>query len=703
MDTTLDQPTRFGHWRSRRYLMALLCAATMGSVGGGAQSVSSPAGPQPAGRGWSTVMGDLANRYSALDQINTQTVSRLGAAWMSERLPAAATTRAMTVVKDGMLYLTAGGNVLKVDAKTGQIVWRFSTSAGAGQGGPGRGGAGAPAPRMGTPDREGVALGDGLVFVGLSDARAIALREDTGALVWNQYVGEDARDKGQGISGAPLYAGGIVSVGLSGDNGWRGQVVGLDAKTGREVWRWFAVPAPGEPGSETWPKNAQWQFGGGALWLAGIADEEAGLVYYVTGNGVPQLSGENREGNNLFICAIVALDMKTGKLKWHYQTIRHDIWEADMSISPVLFDTQVNGRPVKAVGAIRPDGYVFTFDRLTGKPLMALEERKVPQDRYQRTTPTQPFPTGGEPVLPDCDWWRTQKIPKGFEVGCYYQAVSTNKPNVLMPYYGMRVAPMAYSPQAGYFYAVGERSIRWLRRAEDGYFFSTAFNNRVPGIEKFTMGVMAAIDSKTHKIVWRREFPMGAGRPSGVLATAGGLLFHATPEGYFNAHDAKTGEVLWRFQTGTPVGGPAASFDLNGEQVITLVTNTNIWAFKLGGTIPQQAPPPPRREPELFAGTVTETTQVETAALQRDNAFTGARFMTDEYQFAPYRTKVAVGATVTWRNNGTLVHSAVAEDGSWSTGRIDPAGVAAVTFSRPGTYVYTCKEHPWAYAQIIVE
>jgi quinohemoprotein ethanol dehydrogenase len=692
-----------------------------------------PAARSSSGAGWSTVMGDLANRYSTLDQINVQTVSRLGAAWMSERLPAPANTRSMTVVKDGMIFLTAGPNVLKLDARTGQIVWRFSTAAGsaargdaargdaargeagrggqAGRGDAGRGDAGrgagrggtAPAPRMGTPDREGVALGDGLVFVGLSDSRAIALREDTGELVWNQYVGEDARDKGQGISGAPVYAGGIVSVGLSGDNGWRGQVVGLDGKTGREVWRWFAVPAPGEPGSDTWPKTAQWQFGGGALWLAGIADEEAGLVYYVTGNGVPQLSGEHREGNNLYICSMVALDMKTGKLKWHYQTIRHDIWEADMSISPVLFETQVSGRTVKAVGAIRPDGYVFTFDRITGKPLMAIEERRVPQDKFQKTAATQPFPAGAEGVLPDCAWWRTQKIPKGFEVGCYYQAVSTTKPNVLMPYYGMRVAPMSYSQQTGYFYAVGERSLRWLRRAEDGYFFSTGFSNRVPGIDRFTTGVMAAIDGKTHKIVWRREFPLGAGRPSGVLTTAGGLMFHATPDGSFNAHDAKTGDVVWQFRTGAPAGGPASAFTLNGEQFILLVTNNNVWAFSLGGTLPQQAPLPPRREPELFVGPIVETLQLETSALQRDNAFTGARFMTDEYQFSPYRAKVAVGATVTWRNNGTMVHSAVAEDGSWSTGPIDPAGVAAVTFAKPGTYVYTCKEHPWAYAQIIVE
>jgi alcohol dehydrogenase (cytochrome c) len=694
MQTLLSRCERAFGRRQRWIPIAIIAAAIAVPVTVSVQSSRQPS----AGREWSTVMGDLGNRYSPLDRITTQNVSRLGAVWMSERLNPAANSRSMPVVKNGMLYLTAPPNVLKIDARTGKTVWRFSTGGGA------RGGAASGPPRMGAPDREGVALGDGLVFVGLSDARVIALRDDTGELVWNRYVGEDARDKGQGISGAPLYAGGIVSVGLSADNGWRGQVVGLDGKTGREVWRWFAVPAPGEPGSETWPRTAQWKFGGGALWLAGVADEEAGLVYYVTGNGVPQLSGEQRDGDNLYICSIVALDMKTGKLKWHFQTIRHDIWEADMSISPVLFDAQVDGKTVKAVGAIRPDGWVFTFDRVTGKPLMKIEDRKVPQDRFQKTSPTQPFVAGGEAVLPDCDWWRKASgIAKGFEVGCYYQAVSTAKPNVLMPYYGMRVAPMSYSQQTGYFYAVGERSLRWLRRADDGYFFSTAFSSRVPGIDRLETFVMAAIDGRTHRIVWRREFQPGAGRPSGVLTTAGGLLFHASTDGHFNAHDAGTGEIRWQFQTGAPAGGPAASFELDGEQFIALVAGANVWAFKLGGTLPPGAAPPPRREPERFSGMIAETTQIETAAVQRDNAFTGARFITDEYQFAPYRTKVPVGSTVTWRNNGTTIHSAVAEDGSWSTGPIDPAGVAAVTFSKPGTHVYTCKEHPWAYAQIIVE
>ena len=176
-------------------------------------------------------------------------MSRLGAVWMSERL-----TAREFAIDDGREerhdVFHAPPNVVKIDARTGKTVWRFTAG-----GGGARGGAAAGPPPMGAPDREGVAIGDGLVFVGTSDARVIALRDDTGELVWNRYVGEDARDKGQGIAGAPVYAGGIVSVGLSGDNGWRGQVVGLDGKTGREVWRWFAVPAPGEPGARPGPRQ----------------------------------------------------------------------------------------------------------------------------------------------------------------------------------------------------------------------------------------------------------------------------------------------------------------------------------------------------------------------------------------------------------------------------------------------------------------
>jgi alcohol dehydrogenase (cytochrome c) len=656
-------------------------------------SVQSGGDVRPKSIDWPTVGGDAANaRYSTLNQISTQTIGMLGAAWRSETLEPPVASRAMPIVKDGVIFFSAPPSVMAINAKTGATVWRFQAGGGRGRGA-GQSGLGAPA-------REGLAVGEGLVFVGLSDARVIALNEKTGDLVWNQYVGDNPRDKGQVVSGAPLYAGGLVSIGLSADNGWRGQVVALDPKTGREVWRFYAVPGPGEKGHETWPQNNEgWKRGGGAVWLVGAADPELGLVYYATGNGVPQLGGEGRAGDNLFLCSVVALDSKTGKLRWHYQMIRHDIWEADIAIAPVLFDAQVDGRPRNGVAAMRADGYLFMLDRETGKPLMKVEDRPVPQDAFQKTAATQPFPSGADRILPDCDEWRKQQVPKGFEIGCFFTAASVQKPNVLAPNYGMRVAPMAFSPQTGYFYATGAASLSWLRRAEDPNFFSTAWNGRVPGINSLGYGVLAAIDSRTNRIVWKKAFRPG--RPSGALATAGGLMFQVAGDGNLEAYDAKTGTRLWQFQTGAP-GGPPATYQLDGEQYIVTIAGGAAWGFKLGGTL-QPAAAPLRPPQERFVGQVVDTNQIETASLQRDNGFTGFRYFTDEFAFAPYRARVKAGTQVTWRNNGRMVHTIVAEDGSWTTGPLNDADVGGKTFDTPGTYTYICKEHPWAYGQIIVE
>jgi len=648
---------------------------------------SSDEARRTATKQWPAVSGDWGNtRYSTLNQITTQNITKLGAAWTSQKFDAPAGARTMPLVHDGLMFLTAGPSVYALDAKTGARVWRF-------QAGPQTG--------MGAPGREGVAVGDGLVFVGLSDARVIALREKTGELAWNKYVGDKARDKGQVASGAPLYAGGLVSIGLSADNGWRGQVVALNGKTGDEAWRFFAVPAPGEPGAETWPKgNPIWQRGGGAVWLAGAADPDLGVVYYVTGNGVPQLSGEGRPGNNLYLCSVVAIDMKTGKLRWHYQVIRHDIWEADIAISPVLYNApQADGRSRKAIAAMRADGYLFMLDRETGKPLARVDDRAVSQNGLQRTAATQPFPAGADSALPACDTWKKQPLPRGFDLSCdYYTPASVEKPNLLTPSFGMRVAPMAYSPDTGYFYATGNAALGWLRRDENPWFFSNTFNQRVPGLNGLGYGVLAAIDSKTNKVVWKKEFRPG--RPSGAMATGGGLMFQSAPDGNLQAYDAKTGSVLWQFQIGA-AGGPPLSYEIDGEQYVAAITPAGVWAFKLGGTV-AQAPAPTRQPQELFTGQITDTTQVETASLVRDTGFTGFHYMTDEYAFSPYRARVKRGTQVTWRNNGLMVHTIVAQDGSWTTGPLNPADVGGVRFDKAGTYTYMCREHPWAVGQIVV-
>jgi len=655
--------------------------------------VQSPAAPGRATADWPTVTGATGNmRYSPLAQITTQNVARLGAAWTSDKLDAAASSRAMPVVKDGLMFFTAPPFVYALDPRTGKTVWRYGArpAPGAGRGG------GAP---QSSPAREGVAVADGLVFVGMSDARVVALREKTGELAWTRYVGDNPRDKGQVISGAPLYSAGLVSFGLSADNGWRGQIVALDPNTGNEAWRFFAIPGVGQKGHETWPPTDTWKRGGGAVWLVGTDDPSTGSIYYVTGNGVPQLGGENRGGDNLYLCSVIALDAKTGALKWHYQVMHHDIWEGDISSSPVLYEMQIDGRPRKGIAAIRADGYLFMLDRETGKPFGKIEERRVPQDALQKTSPTQPFPVGADRVLDDCDTWKTRSTPKGFEIGCFFTPPMVQKPNTLAPNYGMRVAPMSFDPQTGYFYATGAAGLSWLRRAEDPHFFSNSFNSRVPGINALNYGVIAAIDSRTDKVAWKKEYRPG--RPSGAMTTAGGLLFQASPEGTLEALDAKTGDRVWQFQTGA-AGGPTATYEIDGEQYVALVSGPAVWAFKLGGTIAPAAAPP-RQPQETFAGAIVDTSQIETASLARDNGFTGFRYFTDEYAFAPYRARVKAGTLVTWRNNGRMVHTMVAEDGSWTTGPLQTGDVGGVMFDKPGTYTYICKEHPWAYGQLIVE
>jgi PQQ-like domain len=248
--------------------------------------------------------------------------------------------------------------------------------------------------------------------------------------------------------------------------------------------------------------------------------------------------------------------------------------------------------------------------------------------------------------------------------------------------------------------------LSWLRRTEDPYFMTLDDSRRVPGLKSY--GVLAAIDSRTDRVVWRKNFQSGgiglnAGRGLGLSTTAGGLVFYLSADGNVQAYDDKTGDVLWQFQTGAVTGGgPASSYELDGEQYLTMAAGRVVWAFKLGGTM---APlPAGRPEPvdEMFKGPITDTGEIETVSLIRDIGVTGRRFFSDEYAFNPYRARVKVGTRVTWLNNGRLVHTINAQDGTWTTGPLKPAETGSVMFDKPGHYAYLCKDHPWAMAELTV-
>lgn len=533
----------------------------------------------------------------------------------------------------------------------------------------------------------------------------VALDQKTGQLRWRQQIGDEPPKKGQSVSAAPVYANGVLFAGLAnGDWALRGRVVALDAKTGKPLWRFFTIPAPGEPGHETWAQdNEVWKLGGGGVWLTGALDDELGLVYFVTGNAVPQEGGQLRPGDNLYTASIIALEVKTGKLAWHYQVVHHDLWDADIAVPLILYDAQAGGRTRKAVAAMRADGYLFLLDRQTGKPLFPVEERPVPQDATLKSAPTQPFPVGADMLVPDCHAYR-DRVPTGFELGCPFMPPSTTKPNVLATGFGVRVTPMSYSPQTGNFYAQGSSGLGLRRRITDDPWFWQGGGGGVALLGLPSTGVFAAIDSRTNKIVWKKEMPSAALGNSGPLTTAGGLVFRGAADGNVEAYDARTGERLWQFQTGTPGGrGPAATYEIGGEQYVALTLGPEVWAFKLGGTVPSRPAVKAAGAGAGPGGPIEDTADIETASLVQTNVLTaGRRYAVDQYAFRPLRARVAPGARVTFTNNGLVPHTIVARDGSWSVTRIAPGEQGSVVFDKPGTYLYTCKEHPWSIGQIVV-
>jgi quinohemoprotein ethanol dehydrogenase len=670
------------------------------------RATESVAGTPGLNHDWVSIHGDLANnRYVPLAQINPKTIDKLGAVWVSEPFADGATSRMTPIVRDRLMFFAAGAGVYALDARSGRVVWVHKSESRKpvnqqGLSDP----VSAQASGLAISRSWGLGLGDGLVFAGLVNGHVIALDEKTGEVAWDELVSEDPLPIARGVTCPPLYVNGVLYFGLGIEHS-RGQVIAVDARSGRVLWRTPTIPAPGEPGHETWPSRSEiWRSGGGTPWTAAAADPSLGLVYFVTGNPGPATGGKLRPGDNLYSASLIALQMNTGQLRWYRQLVHHDIWESDLSVSPVLFDTKTGGRVRKAVAVMRGDGYLFAYDRSTGEALTPIEERSVPQNPLLFTAPTQPFPRGAESILPPCDSWKN-KVPAGFLLGCIYDPPSHDVPNRLAQYASVRIAPMSFSPRTGYFYAQGTDSLMQLGTADDPYVFDiTGGGYRVPNFPQPTV-VVAAVDSRTGKVVWKKELPSyddsGLKSNGGALSTAGGLVFHQGGDGTLQAYSAATGETLWRFQTDFAVGDASPmSYAVDGKQYVAFIAGSKVWAFTLVGKVPQAAPiPPPLRED--VKGPIEDTNEIETLTLEQlpEN---GRRYRLNEYAFNPYRARVRAGSSVTFINNGYLPHTIVGQDGSWTTGTLGPTQVKTVTFEKAGSYLYSSKEYPWSYGQIIV-
>jgi alcohol dehydrogenase (cytochrome c) len=476
-----------------------------------------------------------------------------------------------------------------------------------------------------------VAIGEGMVFIGQLDGDLVALDQQTGKQVWRTQIGR--WQDGYTITSAPLYYNGVVYTGTAGgDRTARGKVMALDAKTGKVLWTFWTVPAPGERGSETWPspndpdpERAQaYLHGGGAVWQTPAVDPELGLLYFSTGNPGPDAGGIgiNRPGDNLFTSSLVALHLD-GTYAWHFQAVHHDLWDFDLPSEVVLFDEVYNGQTRKVIAEAGKTGFIYILDRTNGKPLIGMEEKPVEQLAKVASAPTQPYPVG-DPVMPQCP----PELP-GWVGKCIFGPIGDDP--ILMASGGnggVNWAPMAYSPDTGYLYATA--AVRPQSRVLKG---SPNKASLPIGVKYF--GTYTAIDPRTNKIVWQNKMPYSIGQGSGTLATAGGLLFHGEPDGNVQAYDAKTGTLLWQWQTGAGADAPAITYEVDGVQYVAIASGgvsiqtssangDMVWAFSLEGSPGNrlgefQAPQPPATGVEYVGGSVAPKGSADAGKTPFDN------------------------------------------------------------------------------------
>jgi alcohol dehydrogenase (cytochrome c) len=563
---------------------------------------------------WITNGGSLLNqRYSPLAEITTSNISGLKGLWMTHLksgLAAKYSAESQPLAYDGVIYVPTGeDDVFAVSADTGKILWKH---------------AGNLSQTISTVccgwESRGVALGDGKVYIGRLDGKLEAYDQKTGKTVWSTTV--LPWQQGYTITSAPLYIDGMVITGVSGGEfGIRGRLTAYDASTGKEKWRFYTIAGPGQTGWESWPHTGNaYKHGGAPVWQTPSVDPKLGLLYFTTGNAGPDNNGSARAGNNLFTASMIALDLKTGKLKWYYQMVHHDIWDYDAPSPTVLFDTTIGGKTVHGIGEAEKTGWLYLLDRSTGKPLFPSPEKPVPQDANQKTSPTQPFPSYA-PVVPhvlsDAQYNAVVKAvqiaSKGKKTvkvirsqGIYAPFWKTPVAYTPGPQGGTNWQPSSYNPNTHMFYVCAQSgpvaaTASTGKPAKQGAEAAVAIGSTLAIAGGFgaNVGTFSAVDAATGKIVWQKRWPDSC--YSASTTTAGNLVFIGRNTGELLAYDARTGNQVWSFQTGAGANNAPTIFQRNGHQYVAFYAGgnalaasphgDNLWVFALNGKLGPAAAP----------------------------------------------------------------------------------------------------------------
>jgi alcohol dehydrogenase (cytochrome c) len=500
---------------------------------------------------WPSYNGQTnGSRYSPLAQITASNVARTVPKWIFS-VQGTSHLQVTPVVVNGVMYVTSANECYALDAGAGREIWHYQRPRTKGLVGNAAGGV-----------NRGVAVAGDRLFMVTDHAHLISLNRFTGALLWETEMAD--WHENYNATGAPLVVGNLVVTGTSGgDEGVRGFVAAFDQATGKETWRFWTVPRPGEPKAETWQGKGI-EHPGATTWLTGTYDPELDTVYWPTGNPSPDLIGDDRGGDNLYSDSVVALDAKTGKLKWYFQFTPHDVWDYDAQETPALIDTTWQGRPRKVLVQANRNGFFYVLDRTDGKFLLGKQyATKVtwasgltPEGRPM-TVPNMEPTLEGKRVCPSLEgssnWYSTSFNPAA---GLYY--VQTNDKCGIFTR-----TPMEWAAGKGFM----------------GGSFKQA-------PDEPAQRILRAFDIQTGRIVW--ELPQTGTVDSwgGTLSTAGGVVIFGEDSGSLMAADAKSGKPLWSFQTNQLWKASPMTYMFDNKQYVAVASGPNIIAFGLADDRP---------------------------------------------------------------------------------------------------------------------
>lgn len=568
--------------------LAMLC---LGACGGGSKNstkgsssnaIAPPPGftaqrlAAPMTADWLDFGGNsLGQRYSTLAAITPANAKTLKPAWRTTLGEPPGENVAGGLEYGGTYYIqSAQGDVFALNATTGKLRWKWASD--------------------GTGGGRGIAMGNGLIYAAEKDDYLVGIHATSGKLAWRSPQ-LFPPPQGYTFPGPVAYtplAGGEVLVGTGGsDDGVRGYLAAVSAKTGKLRWKHTFVPTgPGSPGYATWGKPAQLDHGGAGVWTEPEVDPGTGDVIVATANASPYAN--RPPGDDLYAASTVAVNAKTGKLAWGYQEVHHDEWDYDMPQSPTLFDLHVNGKVVHALDEPTKQGLNFVLNRDTGKPVVPAPEKPQPQDPASPgTSKTQPIPQG-DPFTSLCakksDWKKTGGGPlrgpdnNPIEFGCIYTPIVSSHYTVAGNHDAADWLPSAYSQKTGLFYicvtANREKAYEAIPVADANPIPGTSTETEVNGVSAGDnafgkTGYVVAYHPATNRIAWRAKLPGGNACYAGLAATGGGLVFAGTQDGHFLAFDATSGKLRWESPklAGAVGSSPIVYRGSDGREYVTLI------------------------------------------------------------------------------------------------------------------------------------